>query len=183
MRNKRIALLILPFWLSLLNVTGCSEEAATNNTTSNATGTPHEVAPDFKLSLLDGGHFNLSDHKGKPVVVNFFASWCVPCGAESPVLDKIYRDYRSKGVSFVGVAVNDTESKARKFIERYGLSFPAGLDDTGDIKDAFGVYGMPTTYFIDGNGMISYLHPGGVTERLMQHEIDKMLAAGIRHES
>jgi DsbE subfamily thiol:disulfide oxidoreductase len=178
MHNKRIVVLILSFWLSLLNITGCSEDAA-----NIATEAPREKAPDFSLSLLDGGQFNLSDHKGSPVVVNFFASWCAPCGAESPVLDKVYRDYRSKGVSFVGVAVNDTESKARKFIERYGLTFPAGLDDTGEIKDAFGVYGMPTTYFIDGSGLISYLHPGGVTERLMQHEIDKMLASGARHES
>jgi cytochrome c biogenesis protein CcmG/thiol:disulfide interchange protein DsbE len=98
-------------------------------------------------------------------------------------LDKVYRSYQSEGVSFVGVAVNDTETKAREFIEQYGLTFPAGLDDSGEIKDAFGVYGMPTTYFIDGNGIISYLHAGGVTERLMRHEIDKMLASGGTHES
>ena len=171
MRNNPFALI---FYLTLLILGGCSEDVSTV-----ATDSPPEVAPDFNLPLFEGGNFKLSDYKGKPVVVNFFASWCAPCGAESPVLDKVYRDYKSQGVSFVGVAVNDTETKAQKFIERYGLTFPAGLDTTGEIKDAFGVYGMPTTYFIDGNGIISYLHPGGVTERLMQHEIDKMLTNNI----
>ncbi len=173
MRSPRTTLFFLTILVTLLTTNGCSEDVS-----SVTAGGPLEVAPDFDLTLLEGGNFKLSNYKGKPVVVNFFASWCVPCGAESPVLDKVYQDYQSKGVSFVGVAVNDTESKAREFIDRYGLTFPAGLDDTGEIKDAFGVYGMPTTYFINREGMISYLHPGAVTERLMQHEIDKMLEPG-----
>ena len=164
--------------ISMLLINGCSEDVSDISVEA-----PSEVAPDFDLNLLEGGNFKLSNYKGKPVVVNFFASWCAPCGAESPVLDKVYRDYLPKGVSFVGVAVNDTESKALKFIEKHGLTFPAGLDKTGEIKDAFGVYGMPTTYFINGDGMISYLHPGAVTERLMQHEIDKMLVSGEVHET
>jgi DsbE subfamily thiol:disulfide oxidoreductase len=154
-------------------VAGCSEEV-----TSIDTDLPSEVAPDFNLTLLEGGNFKLSNHKGKPVVVNFFASWCAPCSTESPVLNKVYRNYQSQGVVFVGVAVNDTESEALKFIEDNGLTFPAGLDATGEIKDAFGVYGMPTTYFIDADSLISYLHPGIVTDRLMHHEIDRMLTAG-----
>ncbi|MBT4522805.1 MAG: TlpA family protein disulfide reductase [Halieaceae bacterium] len=178
MYNKLIPLLVLPVWLSLLAISGC--DGVGSGTSSEAVV---EVAPDFDLTLLEGGNFKLSDHKGKPVVVNFFASWCVPCGAESPVMEKMYQSYLSEGVSFVGVAVNDTESKAREFIEKYGLTFPSGLDDSGEIKDAFGVYGMPTTYFIDGNGMISYLHPGGVTERLMEHEIDKLLATEVVNET
>ncbi|MBT4160513.1 MAG: TlpA family protein disulfide reductase [Gammaproteobacteria bacterium] len=171
--NKLLLVLVLALFTA-----GCSEE-----TSRVASDTPLEPAPDFNLTLLEGGDFKLSNHRGKPVVVNFFASWCVPCGAESPVLDQVYQDYKSDGVAFVGVAVNDTEAKALEFIERYGITFPAGLDDTGEIKDAFGVYGMPTTYFIDGNGMISYLHAGGVTERLMEHEIDKMLDSGADHET
>ncbi len=163
MRNLRSVFLI-----SLLFICGCAEEA------SDIAVEP-EAAPEFELALLDGGQFKLSDHKGSPVVVNFFASWCVPCGEETPVLDSVYQQYRSQGVAFVGVAVNDTETKAREFIAAHGLSFPAGMDDTGEIKDAFGIYGMPTTYFIDRNGMITYLHPGAVTERLLQHEIDAIL--------
>ena len=173
MYSAKLTFYIFPLLLLLLTASGCSEDAS-----SVAGNEPLEAAPDFDLHLLEGGNFKLSNYKGKPVVVNFFASWCVPCGAESPVLDKVYQDYQSKGVSFVGVAVNDTESKAREFIERYELTFPAGLDDTGEIKDAFGVYGMPTSYFINREGLISYLHPGAVTERLMQHEIDKMLESG-----
>jgi peroxiredoxin len=78
-------------------------------------------------------------------------------------------------VAFLGIAVDDTERKAKEFMQRVGLTIPAGLDRTGEIKDAFGLYGMPTTFFIDKDGMVSYFHPGVVTEKLLKHELDKLL--------
>ena len=132
-------------------------------------------APDFSLELLDGGTFQLGDHKGKPVMVNFFASWCHPCRLESPALVSIRNEYESKGVTFLAIAIDDTKEDMKKFIEELSFTFPAGLDKTGEIKDAFGVYGLPTTYFIDREGVINYSHPGSATKDLLRHELDKLL--------
>lgn len=134
-----------------------------------------EPAPSFALALLDGKSFQFHDYKGKPVLINFFASWCLPCREEMPVLEKIVREYQSKGVVFLGIAVDDTEDKMKEFIKRYDVTFPVGLDKTAEIQKAFGLYGIPTTYFIDKRGVISYFHSGVVTEELLQHELDKLL--------
>ena len=134
-----------------------------------------ELAPAFALELMDGNKFDLNGHKGKPILINFFASWCLPCREEMPVLQKIVHEYQPKGVIFLGVAVDDTEKKMKEFIARYGVTFPVGLDKTAEIQKSFGLYGIPTTYFIDKKGVINYFHSGTVTEELLRHELDKLL--------
>lgn len=163
-RSFLLALLIS----NLLLIQGCSE----NTTAPKAT---MEVAPDFNITLFEGGDFQLSAQKGKVVVINFFASWCVSCGEETPVIEKASHKYAPQTVVFLAIAVDDTEKKAKAFMKKTGLTIPAGLDKTGKIKDAYGLYGMPTTFFIDKNGKVSYSHAGVVTEELLQHEIDKLL--------
>ena len=117
----------------------------------------------------------MQEQRGKVVVINFFASWCRSCGEETPVIEKMAREYAPEDVVFLAIAVDDTESKAKAFMKKIGLTIPAGLDRTGAIRDAFGLYGMPTTYFIGKDGMIGYFHAGVVTEQLLKHEIDKLL--------
>ncbi|MGC2049635.1 MAG: TlpA disulfide reductase family protein [Gallionella sp.] len=153
---------------SLLLVQGCND----NTTTPIAT---MEAAPDFHLTLFEGGDFQLSAQKGKIVVINFFASWCVSCGEETPVIEKASHQYAPLEVVFLAIAVDDTEKKAKAFMKKMGITIPAGLDKTGEIKDDYGIYGMPTTFFIDKNGRINYFHSGVVTEELLKHEIDKLL--------
>ncbi len=92
-----------------------------------------------------------------------------------PVLEKIVHEYEPKGVVFLGIAVDDTEEKMKDFIAKYGVTFPVGLDKTASIQKSFGLYGIPTTYFINKQGIINYLHSGSVTEELLQHELDKLL--------
>ena len=134
-----------------------------------------KAAPDFSLDILDGGRYSLSEQKGRPVMINFFASWCMPCREEVPALVKIQKEYEAKGVSFVAIAVDDTEKEVREFVSRLGFSFPICQDETGKVKEAFGVYGLPTTFFIDKQGMINYYHPGSVNEVLLRHELDQLL--------
>ena len=162
-------LLVVFLTTILLLSQGCSESGDPESMVK-------EVAPDFDLPLFDGGTFKLSDQKGKrPVVINFFASWCVSCGKETPVIQAMFKKYGTDKVAFLGIAVDDTEKKAKQFMKKIGLNIPAGLDRTGEIKEAFGLYGMPTTFFIDKEGLVSYFHPGVVTEQLLKHEIDKIL--------
>jgi peroxiredoxin len=161
------------FWLalligSLLLILGCS-----GNTTAPIA--IMEAAPDFNITLFDGGDFQLSAQKGKIVVINFFASWCVSCGKETPVIEIISHKYAPQTVVFLAIAVDDTEKKAKEFMKKMGMTIPAGLDKTGKIKEDYGIYGMPTTFFIDKNGKVSYSHAGVVTEGLLKHEIDKLL--------
>ena len=80
-----------------------------------------------------------------------------------------------KKVIFLGIAIKDTDSAAKGFVEKYALSFPTGLDKDEKIKESFGVYGLPTTFFISGNGLITYTHSGAMTEELIKHELDKIL--------
>ena len=153
---------------SLLLVQGCNKDTAVQTTAM-------ETAPDFDIALFDGGNFQLSDNRGKVIVINFFASWCVSCGKETAYIEKASREYAQQPVMFLGIAVDDTEKKAKEFLKKAGLTIPAGLDKTGKIKEAYGLYGMPTTFFIDKSGKISYLHAGVVTKELLKHEIDKLL--------
>ncbi len=157
--------LCVPLIAALLLIQGCGGEAPPEK----------ESAPDFILTLFDGDTFQLSSHKGKPVLINFLASWCIPCRKEIPALNQVYREYGPKNVTFMGIAIDDTEENAKGFVEKFELGFPSGIDKTGEIKEAYGLYGVPTTLFIDSKGIINYLHPGGVTEILLKHELDKLL--------
>ena len=155
----------------LLLTRGNAEKESSSKSPSDS----KELVPNFTLKLMSGKNFNSSDYKGKPILVNFFASWCLPCREEMPVLEKIVKEYEPKGVVFLGIAVDDTEVKMKDFIEKYGVTFPVGLDKTSAIQKSFGIYGIPTTYFIDKQGVINYSHSGSVTEELLHHELDKLL--------
>ncbi len=168
LKFKSRSFLLALFTSGFLLIQGCSD---------NTTGLPvsMEAAPDFNMTLFEGGDFQLSAQKGKVVVINFFASWCVSCGEETPVIEKAFHKYEPQKVVFLAIAVDDTEKKAKAFMQKRSMTIPAGLDKTGKIKEAYGIYGMPTTFFIDKNGKVSYSHAGIVTEELLKHEIDKLL--------
>jgi thiol-disulfide isomerase/thioredoxin len=151
----------------ILLLSGCSEEYQTEPAEK-------EIAADFALKLFDGSDFRLSDHRGKPVFINYWASWCIPCAEEMPAIEQVYKEYGKKGVIFIGIAIEDTETKAKLFSDRFKLSFPVGLDP-GEIHKSYPLYGVPTTVFVDKQGKINYLHMGGVTEALIRHELDKIL--------
>ena len=180
MNTKSYKLLIILASAGLvlaLIVTGLllTQGDAKNEFSSKPSAETKEPAPNFTLLLIDGKNFNLSDYKGKPILINFFASWCLPCREEMPALEKIAHEYKPKGVVFLGIAIDDTEEKMKNFIAKYGVTFPVGLDKTAAIQKSFGLYGIPTTYFIDKEGIINYSHSGSVTEELLRHELDKLL--------
>jgi len=108
------------------------------------------AAPSFELALLDGSGV-LTDEKlkGKPVVINFWASWCIPCREEAPLLEKTWRAYKNDGVIFLGVNIKDAESDAKRFVDEFGITYPTVRDLDQSLTKDFGVKGLPETFFVD----------------------------------
>lgn len=121
-----------------------------------------KAAPVFDLALLGGGRITLEQFKGKPVVLNFFASWCVPCKDEAPMFSQAAVEYSPKGVIFLGIAYNDKEDKAKEFASQFDLGFPIMMDDSSDkgrTSVKYALFGVPETFFIDKNGIIQKHYP------------------------
>ena len=138
------------------------------------------TAPDFSLSLLDGGRFSLDQERGKIVVLNFWASWCVPCQTEAPVLEDIWQRYSAHNVVVVGVDIKDTPEDARAFLRRYVSTYPSGFDSQKEIYIDYGVYGLPETFVVDPQGMVVHHVIGPVTQAQLQSWLDPLLAAQTR---
>ena len=136
------------------------------------------AAPDFTLDLLEGGELTLSELRGKAVVVNLWASWCPPCSAEMPALERVYEANRDRGLEIVAVntTFQDSEGAAAGFVQEFGLTFSIALDRTGEASRAYQLRALPTTFFIDRGGMIREVVLGGpMSETTIQTMIEKLL--------
>jgi cytochrome c biogenesis protein CcmG/thiol:disulfide interchange protein DsbE len=121
-------------------------------------------APDFTLERLDGkGELSVAALRGKAVVINFWASWCGPCKEETPVLERIWRERRGKGLVVVGVDAKDFRSDARGFMRKYGVTYPVAYDGPGKTLSPYGVTGFPETFVLDREGRVVEAFVGAVT--------------------
>lgn len=133
-------------------------------------------APAFSLKKLDGsGTISLASLRGKPAVINFFASWCEPCKAESRVIERAWQRYKSQGIVFVGIDYHDVTSDGRKFLRAHGITYPTVQDGSGAVGDKYGLTGVPETYFVDANGRLVGSHIAGT----VTNQQDKFFA-GIK---
>lgn len=135
-------------------------------------------APDFTLKTPEGESYTLSDLKGNAVLVNMWATWCPPCKAEMPAIEKVYNEYKEQG--FIVLAVDQTYQDdpfdIMPFIEDYELTFPVLLDETGDIGRVYQVRSLPSSYFIDRYGFISDVVIGGpMSESLLRIRVEEAL--------
>lgn len=121
------------------------------------------AAPDFRLPTLDGDVVQLSALRGRPVLVNFWASWCGPCGSEMPALEQVARDYRGSGLVVIGVNQLEDQATVRQFVQELGLTFPIALDQDGTTSRQWQVYGIPQTYLIGPDGIIRKAWIGPLT--------------------
>jgi len=133
-------------------------------------------APAFTLPLFTGGALNTQSLHGKVLIVNFWASWCYPaCYEEAPRLQRVWERFRDQGVIVIGVNIQDQEAAARRFIERFGQTFPNGMDRSGRISIDYGIYGVPETFIIDQKGIIVGKFVGAVPEEWMINHILRLL--------
>jgi len=107
--------------------------------------------PEFELPLLDGGTLSNEDLEGKPVVMNFWASWCAPCREEAPMLEELWQEHRDQ-VLFLGVNIKDNEVGAEAFVEDFDITYPVVLDPRESLGGELDVFGLPQTFFIDHEG-------------------------------
>ncbi len=133
-------------------------------------------APALELPRLDGrGKASLADFRGRVVVLNYWASWCEPCRAESPLLERWHQRLAGRGGTVVGVDVLDVTSDARAFVREFGLSYPMLRDADGATQKDFGVAAYPETVVIDRAGRIAALRRGPVDEEFMRREVAPLL--------
>jgi len=145
-------------------------------TVEAATLAQGQPAPDFSATMLDGSRLSLSSLRGKPVLINFFASWCTVCEAELPGIEQAYQEHRAGGFTVVGVNTLET-GDGLAFYRRMNLTFPAVYDpgNPGRIGSAYGVtQGLPASVFVDRTGKVQLIQYGPVTKSLIDQELAKL---------
>jgi peroxiredoxin len=159
----RICLSLAALALTAIFGVGCAAPGGTH---------PSGVeAPAFSLRLFDGRQVSNADFRGQTVVLNFWATWCVPCREEMPMFEQAWRAERDKQVTFIGVGVLDDEILLRSFLQSFNITYPAGLDE-GSISRAYDVKGMPTTVVIGPDGRVVKSWPGPIDRR----HLDELIA-------
>jgi cytochrome c biogenesis protein CcmG/thiol:disulfide interchange protein DsbE len=138
-----------------------------------------QPAPDFQLIAFngefDGQSFSLSDLRGKIVVLNMWASWCVECEKEAVILEQAWRDYRARDVWFIGVDYLDTDTAGLAYLERYGVTYPNGPDIGSRIYQDYRSTGVPETFFIDRDGIVQHVQIGPIGQPQLYGLLDRML--------
>lgn len=158
-------LLVLAVWGTMLL-------ARPATTGSAAVGAP---APAFVLADLSGSPLRLADLRGRPVIVNFWASWCGPCVDEFPILVKAAAAHRAEGLAVIGIVFRDRSEAAREFMARLGAEWPTAVDPGETVANQFGIIGPPDTFFIDRGGIVVGRQIGQLSASDLQRGLSKIL--------
>lgn len=131
--------------------------------------------PSAQLAVVTKTQFDgiLVGLRGTPVVVNLWASWCAPCRAEMPLLQRAAADYEGR-IVFLGVASKDRRSEAEKFLDEVDVTYPSVFDASGDVRSGLGLRGFPTTYFFDKTGTLVASWTGGITEPKLAAQLEDL---------
>ncbi len=130
--------------------------------------------PDFKLMTSAGQAVSLSDYRGKPVIVNFWGTFCPPCVEETPALQRQYEKWKQDGLVILGVNLDEEPIRVANFTRQFGVSYPIVIDQRLELARKFGVYEYPTTYFIDRSGVIRNIYVGGMQESFIESMVARI---------
>ena len=133
-------------------------------------------APDFTAPYIEGpGSLQLSSLRGKPVLLNFWASWCAPCEDEAPLLEEAYARYRDD-VEFVGIDIRDARDDAVEFVDEYDLTYPQVRDEVLRVYSQYGLIGQPESFFVDQNGVVVQHVKGPLRESVLYQYLDVLVS-------
>lgn len=135
-------------------------------------------APDFTLTTFEGQEIHLADLRGQVVVLNFWASWCVPCIEEAPELEATWQAYKDQSVMFIGIDYLDAERKGLDFLAEHGVTYPNGPDLRQKVSGDYRITGVPETFVIDPQGDITFHVALPITRDLLSREIEEAMGAG-----
>ena len=135
-------------------------------------------APEFSLQTFDGDTLSLAEQRGKIVIINFWASWCVPCRDEAPILQDVWERYRDRHVVLVGVAYLDVERDALAFVDEFGITYPNGLDMGKAISKRYRIKGVPETFIVGQNGELVDFYVGPAKEGQLDAILERELPGG-----
>lgn len=133
-------------------------------------------APNINMPLYDEGRMTPADYADKPVVVNFWASWCGPCRQEAPIFERLSQEYGERGVLFIGVNIQDATTDAEAYLREFDITYPNGRDENGSISVDYGVIGIPVTFFINRDGVVQRRWAGVMRETQLRQWIDELVA-------
>lgn len=138
-----------------------------------------ETAPTDPLPRLEGdGAESLTDYRGRWVLVNFWASWCLPCREEAPALERFQREHGGPKFTVLGIDSRDLTSDGIAFVEQYGLSYPQLRDGDGDAAEDYGTTGVPENFLVDPTGKVRLLVRGPISEERLREEVAPLLPGG-----
>jgi peroxiredoxin len=134
-------------------------------------------APDFRLALLQGGEATLSQYRGRPVVINFWASWCAPCRTEIPDILAAWAAHRAAGLEVLAVNLTDQEIRRQiqPFVTEMQMTFPILMDERGRVRGSYRLRGVPTTVFVDTAGVVRFINPGPLTSESLTRGLQLIL--------
>jgi len=164
--NKMLKVMLIATLTSVLLIVGCSSPSAQVG----------KQAPDFQLLNLEGQPVSLSDFQGKPVLLNFWATWCGPCRQEMPLIQGIFEEQSGKGLVILAIDIGETPSAVNNFIQRSNFSFPVLLDTDQDVALEYNIRAIPTTFFIDKDGIIQAIKVGAFSNMIeIKKSLDKII--------
>jgi cytochrome c biogenesis protein CcmG/thiol:disulfide interchange protein DsbE len=170
---KALKLFILLSAVGILAVVFFRDRSGPSTSATATTGRRQKL--DFRLNDLAGSRWQLSDRRGKVVLVNFWATWCPPCREETPGLVRLYRDYRPRGVEMVGIAMDDDPHQAvPPFLQRFHVPYPVLVPDLSfDLANQ--IESLPTTLLIDRQGRVAKVYVGAIPQSEVEDELDVLL--------
>jgi peroxiredoxin len=176
-----VAAWIIPIILFAIAVTifviSWQKDAAVPLTGNPSTGRAHvgSAAPNVDLVALDGEHLSLTKYRGKPLWVNFFATWCPPCKEELPEIERRYEAEHARDLVVLGVDQQERTAQVKPFIARFGLRYPVVIDASGQGAITYDLIALPTSVFIDRAGAVRFIQIGEMTPPLMDAALKKIL--------
>ncbi len=165
------------FLLSRLLDQDRTSEGLSQEPSTSSTGWVGSQAPDFRLESVDGNLVSLKDFKGQAVLLNFWATWCIPCRTEMPELQHVYGERRGQGLVVLAVNVEESPGQVTEYLEEMQLSLPVVLDRDGSVRESYRILGLPSSFFIGGDGVIKAVAFGALNRSALDRRIDSVLLA------